>query len=399
MVKKVLSVLLATAMVGTLIAGCGSSAAAPAAEEAAEEAVEEAADDEEEAAEAEEPAAEEEAAEAEEPAAEEDADAEETTDAAASDDVLQQADYVIGLSNSYFGNPWRKAMVEAFERAANSAKEAGYIKDYEVQNGDNTTNAQIAQINSFIMKGVDAICICAASATALNSTIQKALDAGIVVVSFDNNVDLDGVYKIDYDWAKFGTTCIDYIADRLDGKGNIVVSHAVSGGPVDAGIFGAMEEALKNYPDLKVVQDVYGEADPTKVQEELTKVMASMPEVDAVTTVGGGDAIGVVKAFEQSNREMPIIIGDNASEFTNWWYEQDGYETLGYGITPSVGVAAFWVALDVLNGYDVPMNMMAPFSEVTVDNLGDYAPLEAGSFVCPDYTNEDVIREVIDPAK
>ena len=389
MVKKVLSVLLATAMVGALMAGCGSSSE-PAAE-AVEETVEEAEEEVEEVAEEVEETAEDVAEEAEE--------AVEEVEEAASDDVLQAADYVIGLSNSYFGNPWRKNMVDAFTRAAESAKAAGYIKDYEIQNGDNTTNAQIAQINSFIMEGVDAICICAASATALNSTIQKALDAGIVVVSFDNNVDLDGVYKIDYDWAKFGTTCIDYIADRLDGKGNVVISHAVSGGPVDAGIFGAMEEALKNYPDLKIVQDVYGEADPTKVQEELTKVMASMPDVDAVTTVGGGDAIGVVKAFEQSNSEMPIIIGDNAAEFTNWWYEQDGYETLGYGITPSVGAAAFWVALDVLNGYDVPMNMMAPFSEVTVDNLGDYAPLEAGSFVCPDYTNEDVLREVIDPAK
>ena len=398
MIKKVLSVLLATAMVGTLLAGCGSSAAEPAAD-AAEETVEEAAEEvEEEAAEAADEA-EEAVEETAEEAADEAEEAVEDAAGAASDDVLQAGDYVIGLSNSYFGNPWRKNMVDAFTKAAESAKAAGYIKDYEIQNGDNTTNAQIAQINSFIMEGVDAICICAASATALNSTIQKALDAGTVVVSFDNNVDLDGVYKIDYDWAKFGKTCIDYIAERLDGKGNLVISHAVSGGPVDACIFGAMEEALKEYPDLKIVQDVYGEADPTKVQEELTKVMASMEEVDAVTTVGAGDAIGVVKAFEQSNREMPIIIGDNASEFTNWWAEQDGYETLGYGITPSVGAAAFWVALDVLNGYDVPMNMMAPFSEVTVDNLGDYAPLETGSFVCPEYTNEDVIKDVIDPAK
>ena len=59
MKKKVLSALLATAMVATLLAGCGSQAAAPAAEPAAEPAAtEEAAP----AAEAEEPAAEEEAA-------------------------------------------------------------------------------------------------------------------------------------------------------------------------------------------------------------------------------------------------------------------------------------------------------------------------------------------------
>lgn len=321
-----------------------------------------------------------------------------TTEAAASD-VLKSGDYVIGLSNSYFGNPWRKQMVQAFTNAAESAKAAGYIKDYEIQNGDNTTNAQIAQINSFIMEGVDAICICAASSTALNSTIQKALDSGITVISFDNVVDLDGVYKMDYPWATFANDTIDYIADRLDGKGNIIISHAVSGGSVDSGIYGAMTEALKQYPDLKVVQEIYGEADPTKTQEELTKVMASLPDVDAVTTVGAGDAIGVVKAFEQTDRDLPIIIGDNSAEFINWWLSQDGYDTLGEGITPAVGGAAFWTALDVLNGYDVPTDMYVTFPQVTTENLSDYSDMEAGTFVTPDFTNEYVLENIIDPAK
>ena len=95
-------------------------------------------------------------------------------------------------------------MVEAFTNSAEEAKKAGYISDYEIQNGDNTVNSQIAQINSFILEGVDAICICAASPTALNSTIQKALDAGITVVAFDSIVDLDGVYTMDYPWEQIG---------------------------------------------------------------------------------------------------------------------------------------------------------------------------------------------------
>lgn len=128
----------------------------------------------------------------------EDQASDDSSSSTAGDSVLKKGDYVIGLSNSYFGNTWRKQMVDAFTNAAEAAKEAGYISDYEIQNGDNTVNSQIAQINSFILDGVDAICICAASPTALNSTIQKALDAGITVVAFDSIVDLDGVYTMDY---------------------------------------------------------------------------------------------------------------------------------------------------------------------------------------------------------
>ena len=315
------------------------------------------------------------------------------------DAVVKKGDYVIGLSNSYFGNTWRKQMVEAFTNSAEEAKKAGYISDYEIQNGDNTVNSQIAQINSFILEGVDAICICAASPTALNSMIQKALDAGITVVAFDSIVDLDGVYTMDYPWEQIGKDSVNYVGEQLDGKGNVVVVRGVSGAAPDQGIYAGITEAMKDYPDLKIVQEVIGEASATKTQEELTKVMASLPDVDAVITHCGGDAIGAVNAFEQSGKDMPIIIGDNTAEYINWWLEQDGYETLSQGSTPGCGAAAFWTALDILNGYDVPEEMMLCVPHITKDNVGEYKGMKAGTFVSPDFTNEYVIENIIDASK
>jgi len=40
---------------------------------------------------------------------------------------------VIGLSNSFYGNNWRKQMVDSFTEAAEDAKANGYIKDYQIQ--------------------------------------------------------------------------------------------------------------------------------------------------------------------------------------------------------------------------------------------------------------------------
>ena len=147
------------------------------------------------------------------------------------------------------------------------------------------------------------------------------------------------------------------------------------------------------------MQEVIGEASATKTQEELTKVMASLPDVDAVITHCGGDAIGAVNAFEQSGKDMPIIIGDNTAEYINWWLEQDGYETLSQGSTPGCGAAAFWTALDILNGYDVPEEMMLSVPHITKDNVGEYKGMKAGTFVSPDFTNEYVIENIIDASK
>ena len=384
MKKKVLSMLICMTMASTMLFGCGSGGGSDSAsadtsktEEAKDTESTQAADK------------------------EEDASADDAGDTASADasGVLKKGDYVIGLSNSYFGNTWRKQMVEAFTKAADEAKAAGYIKDYEVQNGDNTVNSQIAQINSFILSNVDAICICAASPTALNSTIQKALDAGIKVVAFDSIVDLEGVYTMDYPWQQIGKDSVEFVAEKLGGKGNVVVVRGVSGAAPDQGIYAGITEAIKNYPDLKIVQEVIGEASATKTQEELTKVLPSLPDVDAVITHCGGDAIGAVNAFEQSGRETPIIIGDNTAEFINWSMSKDGYDTISKGSTPACGAAAFWTALDILNGYDVPEEMMIAVPHITVDNLSEYEGMSAGTFVSPDFTNEYVIENIIDAAK
>lgn len=388
MKKKVLSMLICMTMASAMLFGCGSSDKSDSAS-ADTSKTEEAKD------------TESNAADKKDDAAADDASSEDKGDSASANasDVLKKGDYVIGLSNSYFGNTWRKQMVEAFTKVADEAKSAGYIKDYEIQNGDGTVNSQIAQINSFILSNVDAICICAASPTALNSTIQKALDAGIKVVAFDSIVDLDGVYTMDYPWPQIGKDSVEFVAEKLGGKGNVVVVRGVSGAAPDQGIYAGITEAIKNYPDLKIVQEVIGEASATKTQEELTKVLPSLPDVDAVITHCGGDAIGAVKAFEQSGRETPIIIGDNTAEFVNWWMSKDGYETLSQGSTPGCGAAAFWTALDILNGYEVPEEMMLAVPHITTDNLSDYEGMEAGTFVSPDFTNEYVIENIIDAAK
>ena len=325
-----------------------------------------------------------------------------STTAPEEDGNAKQGDWVIGLSNSYYGNTWRKQMVDSFEKTAQAAKEKGYIKDFKVQNGDGTVNAQIAQINSFILEGVDAICINAASPTALNSVIQKALDAGITVVAFDSIVDVDGVYTLDYDWVTLGESSAQYVVDRLGGTGNVVVVRGPSGAAPDQGIYEGIMNVLNKNSGIQKVGEVIGEASATKAQEAMLKILPSTPKIDAVITHCGGDAPGVVNAFEQSGKEPPIIIGDNSAEFIHWWQQKKaatGYETMSQGSTPGCGSAAFWVALNVLNQEDVPEEMILKFVTVSQGEVDSYQDMQPGTIVSPEFTNQYVIENIIEPAK
>ncbi len=322
----------------------------------------------------------------------------ETASADTGENTIPTGDWVIGLSNSYYGNTWRKQMVDSFTTVAEQAKAAGYISDYTIQNGDGSVNAQIAQINSFILEGVDAICINAASATALNSVIDKAVEAGIPCIAFDSTVENDNAYCMDFDFGTFYYQMGDYMAKQLDYKGNVVIVRGVSGSAPEQVMYDAYMQVVNEHPDLKVIATVLGEADSTVAQEEFTKILPSLDKVDMIFNQGG-DTYGIIQAFEQANMEVPLMSGDNSAEFINWWLSQSNYDTLSMRAAPACGSAAFWTAIDILNGVDVPKKMKLALSVITFDMAGDFADMEAGSIAGADWTNDQVMEQIIIPSR
>ncbi len=326
--------------------------------------------------------------------------AETTKESGGSEKVAEKGgDFVIALSNSYYGNTWRKQMVEAFEFAAEKAKAEGKIKDYVVVNGDGTQNQQIAQMNSLILKGVDAICINSASPTALNGVIEKAADAGIKVLAFDSIATSPDCWKLDFDFVKMQQLPSEWVAEKMDGKGNVLIVRGVSGSVPDQQMYEGHMNVIKKYPGLSVVGEVIGEASTTVTQQAVSNILPSLPAVDAVFTQGGGDAWGVVQAFEASDQDkMPYIVGDNSSEFLRWWYEEyqeNGYETVSVCSAPGIGGAAFWEALKILEGMNVPQKMSLAAIPVTVDNLEEYQDLKPGTIASPVFTEEWVVENLI----
>ncbi len=301
-------------------------------------------------------------------------------------------DWVIALSNSYYGNTWRKQMVEAFEFAAEKAKAEGKIKDFIVVNGDGTQNQQIAQMNSLILQGVDAIAINSASPTALNGVIEKASKAGIKVLAFDSIATSPECWKLDFDFVRLQQDPSEWVAKKLGGKGNVLIVRGVSGSVPDQQMYQGHMNVINSNPGLKVVGTVIGEASTTVSQQAVSNILPSLPKIDAVFTQGGGDAWGVVQAFEASSqKEMPYIVGDNSAEFLRWWYakyQKEGYETVSVNSAPGIGGAAFWEALKILEGMNVPKEMSLAAIPVTIDNLADFQDMKPGTIASPVFTEE-----------
>lgn len=266
----------------------------------------------------------------------------------------------IALSNDYAANSWRQQMLRDFTKVADNAKSEGLIAKAAAFTTDQSSAAQQAsQIQNLILEGYNAILLDAASPTALNGAVEKATAAGIPVVSFDNTVTSPKAYRIIINFQWYGRHEVEYIAKHLTTSGNLLEIRGLPGTFVDSAIHQGIEQGLKEYPNLKVVGTVYGKWDEATAQKAVAGILPSLPKIAAVVDQGG-DGYGAVMAFKNAGRPIPMVLmGNRYDELAIWkqMKESSGYNTWSACSQPGAVGIAFWTALEVLNGKNVPKVM------------------------------------------
>ncbi len=305
----------------------------------------------------------------------------------------------IAFSNSYAGNSFRQVMIKSFESMGAKAKADGKIADTAVVSSNNSVTEQASQIQNLILQGYDAIIVLAGSDTALNGAIKDACNADIVVVAFASGVTEPCAYRVDYDLDSYAKAELDFIAGKLGDKpANILEIRGMAGDGFDKRLNEGVKKALADHPSYKKVGEVYGQWTATVAQKEVSGILPSLPQIDAVLTQGG-DGYGAAQAFKAAGRKLPIIImGNRQDELALWKQEHDasGYETFSLGATPSVSQVAFWVAQQILAGKKVPKFVEVPLLQIHQPDLDAWlraAP--EGGVVNADYP-QDLVAKIID---
>lgn len=85
--------------------------------------------------------------------------------------------YKVALCNFSLANTWRVEMQETFIYQCEQYKEQGIISEYYVTNSDGDVSQQVSDMADLVTKGVDLICLTAASASALVPAVEDAMDA------------------------------------------------------------------------------------------------------------------------------------------------------------------------------------------------------------------------------
>ena len=374
MSKKLLSVLLSTAMVAALLVGCGNSAA------------------EEPAAATEEAAPAEEAAE--EPAAEE----KEAAPAAESNGTK------VGVSMPTKDlQRWNQdgANMEA------ELKAAGY--EVDLQYANNEPQTQVSQIENMISNGANVLVIAAIEASSLGEALDMAKAANIPVVAYDRLLmNSDAVsYYATFDNYKVGQVQGQYIIDTLDldnadGPFNLEIT-AGDPGDNNAPFFysGAMD-LLQPYIDegklvVKSGQTAFEEVGTPQWKTEtaqsradniISSFYADGTNIDVWLCSNDSTALGVETALANSyNGEYPIVTGQDC-DIENTKNMIAGKQSMSvFKDTRTLATQVVKMVGQILNGEEVDVN-----DTETYDNGTGVIP----SFLCdPVFADANNYKELL----
>ncbi len=212
--------------------------------------------------------------------------------------VFAEDPVTIGVVYKQTGNPFFEAAVKGFDEAS---KELGFTFEH---NGpaDSSNEGQISIIEGYIQKGVNAIAISANDAAGVVPVLQKAMAAGIKVVSWDSAVNPEG-RNLNIDpsiAANIGRVEVEEIAKQIGGEGQIAILSA--GATMDnqnTWIKYMKEELAKpEYSKIQLVTVVYGDDLTDKSYQEMQGLIDTYPDLKGVispTTVGIAAAANCIK--------------------------------------------------------------------------------------------------------
>lgn len=254
--------------------------------------------------------------------------------------------YTIALSNSYIGNTWRVEMENEFKAACAMAPLVGHV-NCPVYNANNDVSAQKQQMSDLIASGVSAIVTDAASPTGLNNVIQQACGQHILVVSFDNTVTAPCALKVNENQYDMGSSWAEWLAAQMHAHGNVLMITGVAGTYVNQQRDAGAMAVFRNYPGIKVVDQLNGQWDSQVAQQVTAAALPTLPKIDAIWCQGGTN--GVLKAFQQAGRALPPTAGEAENGFRQLM-AQGKVKGFSIGQAPYMGAVALGLTEQILSG-------------------------------------------------
>src|SRR6201984_1131345 len=278
----------------------------------------------------------------------------------------------VALTVGDLGNPF---FVQIAHGAEAQAKHINGKVKFTALSSNYDVNNQTNQIDNFISSNVNLILLGAADSKGIAPAVMRAKQAGVTVVAVDVGAEGGVDATVTSNNKQAGTKDGAYVAERLKGKGQIVI---VNGPPVTAvtdRVEGFLEE-IKKHPDIKILsqeQNAGGSRDGgLRVMSDL---LTAFKQIDAVFAINDPTAIGCDLAAKQSQRKGFFIVGvDGSPDIVPFLKDKDSLIAATAAQDPyAMAAKGVEIGYDILQGKKPGQDpILVPVDLVTKDNVAQF---------------------------
>jgi ribose transport system substrate-binding protein len=213
----------------------------------------------------------------------------------------------VAVITPYLAQPGTQFYVEAFQAVA---KDKGW--DVNVIDTQGDVAAVISRIEDMVTQKVDAIVINVDPAQ-VKAGLETAKAANIPVIGMDAGADPLLATNVTSNGYAMAAETSSYVADRIGGKGNVVMFVFDAFPPVQ--VRGVVAGAVfGNYPDIKILDKVTpdvadgGIADSRAKMEAILAANPTPGSISAVWAAWDQPALGALQAIEAAGRDKEGIV-------------------------------------------------------------------------------------------
>ena len=291
--------------------------------------------------------------------------------------VASAADLKIGVSMSAFDDTFLTYLREDMDKQAKSyPKGDGVQLQFEDARAD--VVKQLSQVENFISQKVDAIIVNPVDTASTKNIINAATKAGIPLVFVNRRPDQKDLPKdvvaVTSDDVEAGRLQMQYIAEKLGGKGKVVILLGDLANNSTTNRTKGVKEVLAKYPDIKIEQEQTGiwlrDRGMTLVNDWLTQGR----EFNAVLANNDEMAIGASMALRSAGKEKGsvLIAGvDGTPDGLNAITKGD-MTVSAFQDAKGQAVGSVEAARKMAKKEPVEQNVVIPFQLITPDNVKDF---------------------------
>jgi ribose transport system substrate-binding protein len=153
--------------------------------------------------------------------------------------------------------------------------------------------------------------------------INAAIAQGIPVITVDSDApNSKRVMFVGTDNFRAGGESARRMADILKGQGQVVVITIPGQLNVDERLRG-VNETLKKYPGIKIVQAIDDKGDPRVANDNIAALLKAKAKIDGIISLEASGGSGAAEALHRLDVKIPIVGFDKDPETLDW-IDRDG---------------------------------------------------------------------------